>query len=58
VQCPGPSAAATSKEATGEVVSTNPAEKTLVVKSSEGEMTFEVTASAAKDLDQVKPGTR
>lgn len=40
------------------MVSADPASKILVVKSSTGEMTFEVKGSAASDLQTVKPGDK
>ena len=49
---------AMAKEASGEVVSANPSMKTLVVKSSGGQMSFDVRDSAAGDLANIKPGDR
>lgn len=46
------------KRATGEVVSADPAMKTLVVKVKDKELTFSVTEKAAKALADLKPGDK
>jgi hypothetical protein len=45
-------------EARGQVISADPANKTLVVRSESGAITFEVQERLANDLQDLRPGDK
>ena len=55
---PSPSAPTLTMEATGQVVSADPANKTLVVQSDTGAIAFEVQDRVANELQDLRPGDK
>ena len=55
---PSPSGTTLTMEATGQVISADPANKTLVVKSDIGAIAFEVQDRVASELQGLRPGDR
>jgi len=55
---PSPSATTLTMEATGQVISADPANKTLVVQSDTGTIAFEVQDRAANELQGLRPGDK
>jgi len=55
---PSPSATTLTMEATGQVISADPANKSLVVQSDTGTIAFEVQDRAANELQGLRPGDK